>query len=374
MRRGRLFIYIALILILGLAAVYIVGRPYLFPPDDSDVTSAEPTPMPTPATVDVVVVEQPIARGKEIQADFLTTVPYQEDLFLQGMYTNIDDVLGMLARFDLDSGVILTNNMLADSIAASREGSDAALYIEPGMIAVSIPISRLSSVSYAPRRGDHVSVIVTLLLLDLDTGFQSRMPDNTATIIGPGTTEDGITMLNASLIPDDSPYGRSELDPLLEETFYLIPSEPQRPRMVSQTLIQDVIVLQSGDFPTEEEEEIALEEADATPEPETVEEAIPEDEQVPEAPPKPPDVITLIVSPQDAVALNYLIYSGAELTLALRSPNDEQVVQTDAVTLQYLLDTYSIPVPVKLPYGMEPRADELIQPTLPNDATPTPEG
>jgi pilus assembly protein CpaB len=84
-------------------------------------------------------------------------------------------------------------------------------------------------------------------------------------------------------------------------------------------------------------------------------------------------VITLIVSPQDAVTLNYLIYSGAQLTLALRNPNDAQADGTEAVTLSYLLDQYNIPIPVKLPYGSQPAVTALVPPVLSNDSTATPE-
>jgi len=78
-------------------------------------------------------------------------------------------------------------------------------------------------------------------------------------------------------------------------------------------------------------------------------------------------VITLIVTPQDAVTLNYLVFSGAQLTLALRSPGDADRPPTEAATLDYLLKTYQIPVPVKLPYGMEPRVDRVQPVKLPND-------
>jgi hypothetical protein len=36
--------------------------------------------------------------------------------------------------------------------------------------------------------------------------------------------------------------------------YYSVPSEKQRPRLVSQALIQDAIVLQVGDFPLPEDE------------------------------------------------------------------------------------------------------------------------
>ena len=52
--------------------------------------------------------------------------------------------------------------MLVDSIEdLSRAGSDAALLIPKGMVAVSIPVSRLSSVSYGLATGDQVNVIAT---------------------------------------------------------------------------------------------------------------------------------------------------------------------------------------------------------------------
>ena len=50
-----------------------------------------------------------------------------------------------------------------------------------------------------------------------------------------------------------SPVGRIEIDPALGETgpLYVIPSEDQRPRLVTQSIVQDAIVLWVGDFPLE---------------------------------------------------------------------------------------------------------------------------
>lgn len=79
-----------------------------------------------------------------------------------------------------------------------------------------------------------------------------------------------------------------------------------------------------------------------------------------------------MVTPQDAVTLTYLIYSGININLTLRNPNDlEAGLQPDAAMLEYLLTQYNIPVPAKLPYSLEPRVDDIVAPELPNDA-PTP--
>jgi len=37
-----------------------------------------------------------------------------------------------------------------------------------------------------------------------------------------------------------------------------------------------------------------------------------------------------------------------------------------------MLDTYEITIPTKLPYGLEPRLENLITPELPNDNSPAP--
>jgi len=60
-----------------------------------------------------------------------------------------------------------------------------------------------------------------------------------------------------------------------------------------------------------------------------------------------------VVTPQDAVTLNYLVAQGARLTLALRSAGDASRVETESVTLQFLLAQYNIQIPAKLPYSMD---------------------
>jgi pilus assembly protein CpaB len=294
--------------------------------------------------------------------------------------------------------MLLTSSMVVDSSdQLSATGSLAALSIPRGMVAVSIPINRLTSVSFAPRPGDHVNVIAIMLLVDLDSDYQSLTPNRNAAVLGAGpgvvigagaaenvsvdanTDISKVTAQNIGAGPT-SVIGRTQIDPLLEQTFYAVPSESQRPRMVSQTLLQDAIVLGVGDFPlSTEEEEVAQPTAPPPPPVDeengdvTYYEDGSSDLEIEKPEPKLPDLITLIVTPQDAVTLNYLIYTGSQLTLALRSSGDDTRVQTEATTLDFLLNQYNIPIPVRLPYGMEPRVDEILTPELVNDVQPTPE-
>jgi pilus assembly protein CpaB len=398
MRKGRIFFIIALILILGLGAVAIFYFRGL--PSSTPETAGEAVEAPVVDMVGVIVVTQQIPRGYLLNETVLGTIDIPRDLLIEAYFTDMGQVVGRQAKVDLESNMLLTRSMVVDSPdQLSATGSLAALSIPRGMVAISIPINRLTSVSYAPRPGDHVNVIATLLMLDLDTDFQTASPNRNAAVLGagPGVVIGAETETDVSLDANtdlskitgqtigagpSSVMGRTAIDPLLEQTLYVVPSEDQRPRLVSQTLLQDAIVLGVGDFPlTDEVEE----------EPTSTQELPPLDED-PESPgaaeytseypvegelvkeePKLPDLITLVVSPQDAVTLNYLVYAGSQLTLVLRPSGDDTRVQTEATTLDFLLTQYNIPVPVKLPYGMEPRIDDLLPPKLPNDVEPAPE-
>lgn len=394
MRKGRIFFIIALILILGLAAVAIVYFRFLQP--TSSEPAAEAVTAPAVEVVEVVVVTQHTPRGYLLNETVLGVIEIPRDMLIEGYFTDLTQVVGRQARVDLDANMLLTSSMVVDSPdQLSTTGSLAALSIPRGMVAISIPINRLSSVSYAPQPGDHVNVIATLLMVDLDTDYQSEMPNRNAAVLGAGpgvvigaesadevsvnanTDMSKVTAQSVGAGPT-SVIGRTEIDPLLEQTWYAVPSEAQRPRLVSQTLLQDAIVLGVGDFPlTDQIEELPA----STPEIPPVEgetESAEYTSDYPEAElakpePKLPDLITLIVSPQDAVTLNYLIYAGSQLTLALRPSGDDSRVQTEATTMDFLLKQYNIPVPVKLPFGLEPRVDDLLLPQLANDAVPTPE-
>jgi Flp pilus assembly protein CpaB len=385
MRRGRIFILLALIIVIGFALVYFVySKGMIFPKSQETSQANEALYTPTPVlTTKVVVVTQRVERGDIITADKLELVDYQSDLVLPIMFTEVSQVDGKMARYTMDPYTVVTSALITES-PITEQGSDDALFISPGMVAVSIPITRLSSVSYAPERGDHVNVIATMLFVDLDPSWQTKLPNWTGNVIGPagGSVNAGggindKTMLDtlfAQPFSGASAQGRAENDPTMNQTFYVLPSEAQRPRLVSQTLIQNVIVLQMGNFLTPAEKAAAAATqpaATATPEP-GAEQPQPQNAPTPTPVPAPPDVITLIVSPQDAVTLNYLVYGGAQLTLVLRNPRDTDASTTEAVTLSYLLDQYNIPIPVKLPYGVEPAVTALVPKALPNDATPTP--
>jgi pilus assembly protein CpaB len=156
-----------------------------------------------------------------------------------------------------------------------------------------------------------------------------------------------------------SPKGRAEMETTLGLPVYVIPSEDQRPRLVCQTIVQDAIVLGVGDFENPETVMKSQQPAQAVDAQSPL--AVNQQAQQPTPIPTPatPRYITLVVSPQDAVTLNYSLLAGVKLNLSLRNPTDTTPFLTDAVTQQYLMDQKGIPLPAKLPYSLAPRVDVL---------------
>ncbi len=371
MRRGRILIVVALILILCVVAAYFVTR---------GVNPATPTEgtQQAPDVAFIVIAAQDIPRGAEVVPDAVVSAPFPADSVVETMLTDPAQAVGFRARMDIARGLPITENMLTKEPGdVLGSGSEASIAIPRGQTAIAVPISRLSSVAYALRAGDNVDVLATFLIIDLDQDFQTRLPNETLIMLG--TQGENLTAFVCNdlkqgergpecLNPVPPPFGKLVTDETSEQPLYAKPSEEQRPRIVTQRLIDYATVLHLGTFALEQEEElsslpVATDQSTAPP------------SQGQGAPPVTtiirPDIVTLIVSPQDALALNWAIKAGVDLVLTLRAPGDTSADETTSVTLQYLLDNYDITVPIRLPIGLEPRLDEIIEPVLPND-TPVP--
>jgi Flp pilus assembly protein CpaB len=333
MRRGRILIFLVLIVVIGLAvAVFAIQQFVLRSPDADE-----------PQFVNVYVAGQNIPQGGDITEGVLTTISLPEDKVAAVMFTQAEVAqltTNKVARYPLDQGVVITESMVVDkSGAVSIAGPQWAVLVPPGMTAVTVPATRISLGGYGVADGAHVNIVACLLFIDVDPSFQSELPNFSGTLTGTGFAADALPILSLGVSgggPGTS-QGRLELDPSLQQPFYLVPSESQRPRPVCQMLLQDVVVMKRGDFPLSEQSAQAREQAEDAPAPAM-------------------DTVTLIVSPQDAIMLTYLTYTNARMTLTLRNPSDQSRQATEAATLQFLLSQYNIPVPAKLPYVTQPRA------------------
>ena len=236
-------------------------------------------------------------------------------------------------------------------------GTDRNLGMPNNSVAAAIPTNRLSLVGYGVNDGAHVNVNACMLFVDVDPAYQSALPNLTSLVTGTGFLENQLPVLSAEAVVtlEDGTHptrqGRIELDPTLQQPFYIVPGEAQRPRLVCQMVLQDVVVMKLGNFALQ----APSTDPNATPSPAQAQQQA------------SPDIVTLMVNPQDSISLNYFVYSGAMLTMSLRNPNDTSRFAAESATLTSMLTQYNISLPSKLPYASQPRIDLLQPPVLPND-------
>lgn len=368
MNRRVLLLLVLLVVIGGAAAVLVLpGILNPAPPSDPNATQfvggPGPTQVintPTPVRVTpILIAVQELPRGIRIPengievryfpAENVPTYAIGADPANKEEYDRIvADVVGKIARTDIAREQPLLSTMLVDDVTqVSKVGSDAAAVIPVGLQAISVPIDRNSAVSFAPRPGDYVDVIVSFLYVDVDEEFQSRKPNNLSfTTI----KQDGTIEIVQGL------QGRLEPSSLSQYPVVVGPSEVQRPRLTTQRTIQSALVIHMGTFPLEGnfigntptpaiQPTVAADSGEATKGPPTA------------IPTKPfPETITIAVRPQEAVVLAWLIESRVPLTFTLRSPNerDRANVPSTPVTLRYIVETYQVAQAPKLPYALEP--------------------
>jgi pilus assembly protein CpaB len=369
-----------MILLLGAVAAYLVVSGGL----GGGGGEAQPTPEGIPSDlVLVAIAAQDIGRGSLIPPDGVIMSRMPANMVVETMISGPDEegiksrVVGMIARLDIGRGVPITEEMVTSETGdLLASGSDASLAIPAGYTAIAIPMSRLSGVAYALRDGDKIDVLFSLLMIDVDTDFQSVLPNIVTVMSASGGTEEfpapSITGSVGSVAGEEGAslalVGKVEIDEELGQPFHLVPQEAQRPRVVTQRIIENAQVLHVGTFSLVDDVAAAV---------------VPAPEEGVGAPtgqpapgdisgPEPPDIVTLIVTPQDALVLNWALKVGADITLTLRAPNDAEITETTSVTLDYLVEFYDVTIPPKLPYTLEPGLSELITPQLSNDGSAPP--
>jgi hypothetical protein len=354
MRRGRILLLLVLIVIVGLVMLYLAfGNQLLGGGGPSVIATQAPT-------VRVYYAAQNIPQGTEITREMLGTFSIPPENVVEVMFTEGEEanLIGQTSRFTLEQGTLITSSMVGGKIELPPPSW--SYKVPAGMVAVSIPTDRLSTAAYAINTGAHINVNVCMTFVDVDPSFQTALPNYLSSMQDIFFPEGGRPFITIDATTQELParQGRTELDPTFQKPIYVVPSETQRPRLVCQIVLQDVVVLNLGTFALPQAQPAAA----ATQAPNA-----PGVQAQPEA---KPDIITLMVSPQDSIALNYFVYSGAVFSMTLRNPNDTSRVDAQSATLNSVLTQYNISLPSKLPYAQNTRIDFLQPPLLPNDISP----
>ena len=103
MRRGRIFIFLALILIVALAAAALFFRRFL--------GGTTPAAQTQPTTVQIYIAGQNIPQGEPITDDVLATMEIPQNKVVSVMFTlnQKDELVGKIAKYPIDQGVVISN-------------------------------------------------------------------------------------------------------------------------------------------------------------------------------------------------------------------------------------------------------------------------
>jgi Flp pilus assembly protein CpaB len=332
----------------------------------------QPVPTATPELkyVPVVVALTDLPVGERIRPDLVAVEnrPETNVAVVAGVtFSDPDQIVGQIVKNAVSEGQEILRPMLAlnPSDIASL-GSDLSLYVDQGKVAVAFPVDRYSGAAYAMRPGDLVDAFMTLQLVDLDSEFQTALP-NTIERVDDAALLDGL----AFLFPPTN-NGRLELIPNLNGVGLIAPGEGKEPipRRVTQLTLQQMQVLWVGSWRDPRVSMAQEFSADADHDSQIVPTAEPGEALPPEDPRREysPDVVILSMSAQDALSLKWALETGINVDLALRAQGDNSVFTTTSVSLPQIFEQGVLTAPQTNEFGLQPRIDDLQPPFLP----PTP--
>ncbi len=323
--RGRFFIIFGVVL-LGLV---IVGALLIVALQSRGRGTPTPPPSEGPETVatevvpemqEVVVALQNIGEGEKIRPDAVGVRSVEVSELPEKPILDPSDVIGKLAWRDIYQKQPLTEDMVIAVEDVQKLGWLASPLIPSGRVAVAFPVSQLSSVNYAIQPGDRVDVLISGSFLDVDPDSQIETP-----LLYEGG--------------EDCQPGCQVVGQQVQRYF-------------TQLTIDDAQVLGLGTWgvpPKPVEEEAA---AEGEGEPGAGEAELP----------SAYNTIILIVTPQDAAVLKYLRENRYAIDLALRSRDDADKHEPEAVTLEYIMRRFRISPPTKLPYRAQNDFEEITYP------------
>ncbi len=373
--RGLLLVgVVVLLLITVLAVLFVMSQ--ATPPAAPDPNAQATLDAQPPAgggqeqpvsggSLPIIIAAQDLERGAAIPTEALSVIPWPTEQVPPNAITDPEQIVGSRARYTIQRGEPIFSTMVVETLQQlSPFGSDTAARIPRGFTAISLPYNLWTGAANAIRAGDYVNILVSMAFVDLDRDFQTVLPNLSAGVLpsdntspnGDGSLPPGMIVAGVVSAGENAVVGRTENDPVLGDRLYVVPSEDQRSRIVSQSIIQNVLVVGMGvfgpDAPT-------LPEATAAPTDPAAVVAVTPTPVTPTPTAEPPRLITVAVSPQEALVLDYLVNllarypTGVNFTYTLRSAGDTSLAETQSVTLQYMVDTYRISLPTKLTYGLD---------------------
>jgi pilus assembly protein CpaB len=240
------------------------------------ISRATNVPMSVPEVL-VVIAARDIPELVPVSADALVIRPFPRDYVPAGAIAAPEQAVGKFTTTRIFKDQIV----MAAQLSPTRRAGNVAASVPRGKVAVAFPGNDILSNIGAIRAGDRVDILLSLSLPAQQASTPGAPPS------APPSTGPGQPVQTTSTIS-------------------------------VQTTMQNVEVLAVGQEATAPSNV-----------PTTLAGTRPQG-----------NVITFLVDHQDALVLKYIKDSGGVIDLALRSPDDNQAVQTEAVTLSTIYDQF----------------------------------
>jgi Flp pilus assembly protein CpaB len=347
-------------------------------PESAEPGQPRPTATPEFNFVPVLVASMPLPVGTQIESGFVRVEMRPDDnvaVRAGYIFSDPEDVVGRITRTRVDEGQEILDSMLAlSTVDLASMGSDLALYVNQGNVAIAFPVNRYSGAAFALRPGDAVDVLATVGAIDVDPDFKTALP-NFYQPVSQSALQDG-----GNFLLDRGVAGRLELIPGINLVATISPRGAigwdgstllQIPRRVTQLTVQQAEVLWLGTWVDPGNLNPAEVEAAAGGGPPAAPAG-----QAPAPVPTPtplfqraeqfPDVVILSLSLQDALTLKWAMDRGVRMDLALRAQGDTSDHSTVSISLPQLVEQGGLTIPEPLEFDLIPRADEVEPVTLPD--------
>jgi pilus assembly protein CpaB len=283
-QRTGLILMLVGIVLAGLVAVFVINL----------VNQATEAGRAQLRQVAVVTTSKDIPDQTQITAEGLVVKPFPADFAPAGALGSIDQVVGKFAN-----GFIAKDQVLvAGQITPTRRSPILSDRVPLGKVAVWLPMPEMLASANVLRPGDHVDI-----LLSIAVGANAGGS-------GGGGLSTQTTLQNVEVFR----LG-------LEEVNVAAPRQaPSAAQSGSAAMPKPGSSTQPG--------------------PSTISQPVPEGQ----APP-PSRAIGFLVDHQDAVIIKFVKDSGGTIDLVLRSAEEEQVIRTEAMTLDSLVERFRFRVP-----------------------------
>lgn len=367
-----------------------------------------PTPTPLVRLSPVVVARVDIPVGQRLTEELLEVRfrPDDNKAIIGGyVYTQVSELIGQIAGTFIAEGQAILRPMIAlNATDIDSFGSDLALYIDQGKVAVAFPLvlplendpnqAALRGAAFAMRPGDLVDVMMTLRIVEIDPEFRTALPNTTQRVFQAGL------LAGSQFLFPPTVQGRLEFIPGINQVAEIVPMSnyiPGQdfapgspiPKRVTQLTIQQAEVIWVGTWRDQGQLLAALQ-----PTPAPVVDggaqvgAAPVAEATPAAKgsvcispftnqliPCPviresgrPDVVILSMSSQDALALKWALERGVDIDLALRAQGDRLTFVTTSVSLPQIVNEGGLAVPPESNFDLHPRLEKVPIPVLADEA------